>query len=105
MGCLGRAIQASQANLSAVLNKAKFWEGFARVPLNERQHTMINRLLDDFRGKLTTSKWATLAKCSQDTALRDITDLVNRGILVRSKEGGRSTSYGLIGNEPDQGGP
>ncbi len=65
------------------------------VPLNERQRLMLNRLLDGFEGKLTTSKWAKLSKCSQDTALRDITHLVDRGILVRGEAGGRSTSYKL----------
>ena len=63
--------------------------------MNERQRLVLNRLLDGFEGKLTTSKWAKLAKCSHDTALRDILPLVERGILVRNPEGGRSTSYAL----------
>jgi Fic family protein len=78
-----------------VLNKARFWERFAREPLNERQIEVLNRLLDGFEGKLTTSKWAKLAKCSQDTAYRDILDLVERGALRKDPGGGRSTSYSL----------
>ena len=95
LGCLGRAIEGAQVTLAAVLSKARFWETFADFPLNERQRLVLNRLLDGFEGKLTTSKWATLAKCSHDTALRDILALVERGILVRNPEGGRSTSYSL----------
>jgi Fic family protein len=95
LGCLGRAIEGAQATLAAVLSKARFWETFADFPLNERQRLVLNRLLDGFEGKLTTLKWAKLAKCSHDTALRDISALVERGILVRNPEGGRSTSYGL----------
>lgn len=95
LGCLGRAIEGAQATLAAVLSKARFWETCADFPLNERQRLVLNRLLDGFEGKLTTSKWAKLAKCSHDTALRDILALVERGILVRNPGGGRSTSYGL----------
>jgi Fic family protein len=95
LGCLGRAIDGAQATLSSVLAKARFWEAFAEVAINERQRLVLNRLLDGFEGKLTTSKYAKLAKCSQDTALRDILPLVERGILVRNPEGGRSTSYAL----------
>jgi Fic family protein len=95
LGCLGRAIEGAQATLAAVLSKARFWETFADFPLNERQRLVLNRLIDGFEGKLTTSKWAKLAKCSHDTALRDIAALVEGGILVRNPEGGRSTSYGL----------
>jgi len=95
LGCLGRAIEGAQATLAAILSKARFWETFADFPLNERQRLVLNLLLDGFEGKLTTSKWAKLAKCSHDTALRDILALVERGILVRNPEGGRSTSYGL----------
>ncbi|MGH7255327.1 MAG: Fic family protein [Nitrospirales bacterium] len=97
LGCLGGAIEGAKAILAAVFSKARFWETFADVPLNGRQRLVINRLLDGFEGKLTTSKWAKLAKCSHDTALRDILALVERGILVRNPEGGRSTSYGLAG--------
>ena len=97
LACLGRAIDDAQATLSGVLAKARFWEDAARVPLNGRQRQVVGHLLDgEFRGKLTTSKWAKLAKCSQDTALRDIQDLMAHGILARSREGGRSTSYDLV---------
>jgi Fic family protein len=95
LGCLGRAIDAAHTTLSAVLAKARFWERLQGVPLNDRQSLVLNRLLDDFSGKLTTSKYAKLARCSQDTALRDILPLVERGILVRNPAGGRSTSYAL----------
>jgi Fic family protein len=95
LGCLGRAIDGAQSTLGAVLAKARFWERIHGVSLNERQRLVLNRLLDGFEGKLTTSKYAKLAKCSQDTALRDIVPLVERGILVRNPEGGRSTSYAL----------
>ena len=78
LGCLGRAIDGAQVTLSAVLGKARFWERIKAVPLNERQRLMINRFLDGFEGKLTTSKYATLARCSQDTAYRDILALVER---------------------------
>jgi Fic family protein len=95
LACLERAIEGAEATLSSVMAKARFWEATKDQPLNERQRAMINRLLNGFEGKLTTSKWATLTKASQDTALRDITDLVERGILVREPGGGRSTSYSL----------
>lgn len=95
LGCLGRAIDGAQTLLAGVLAKARVWERLQGVPLNERQTLVLNRLLDGFEGKLTTSKYAKLAKCSQDTALRDILPLVQRGILVRGSEGGRSTSYSL----------
>lgn len=95
LGCLGRAIDGAKTTLSAVLAKARFWEAIAGVAINERQRLVLNRLLDGFEGKLTTSKYAKLAKCSQDTALRDILLLVERAVLVRNPEGGRSTSYAL----------
>ncbi len=95
LGCLGRAIDGAQTSLGAVLAKARFWESTRGVPLNERQTLVLNRLLDGFEGKLTTSKYAKLTKSSPDTALRDILPLVERGILVRGPEGGRSTSYAL----------
>lgn len=96
LACLGRAIDGAQSMLAGVLDKARFWEGIAGAPLNERQTLVLNRLLDGMQGKLTTSKYATLAKCSQDTALRDIAQLVERGLLVRGPEGGRSTGYRLV---------
>jgi Fic family protein len=93
--CLDRAIGGAQTMLGAVLAKARFWESVRDVGLNDRQRLVLNRMLDGFEGKLTTSKYAELAKCSQDTALRDISLLAEYGVLVRSEEGGRSTSYGL----------
>lgn len=93
--CLGRAIDGSETLLAGVLAKSRFWEGLGASPVNDRQRLILNNLLDGFEGKLTSSKWAKLTKSSEDTAQRDITDLVERGILRRSAEGGRSTSYGL----------
>ncbi len=94
--CLARAIENARETLATVLTKARFWEAHAHEPLNERQVKILNRLLDGFEGKLTSSKWATMNRCSQDTANRDIRDLIERGILVRSKTGGRSTSYEFV---------
>jgi Fic family protein len=95
LGCLDRAIQGAKDMLSNILHKARFWEAIKNQPLNARQRKVINRLLDGFEGNLTSSKWARLVKSSPDTALRDINDLVKRGILVRNPGGGRSTSYSL----------
>jgi len=95
LDCLGQAIEGSQTALAGVLARSRFWESTATVNLSERQRLVLHRLLDNFEGKLTSSKWAKLAKCSQDTAARDILALVERGILVRGPEGGRSTSYSL----------
>ena len=92
---LHRSIDRAHTVLDAVLAKARLWRECAAVPLNGRQVKLINRLLDGFEGKLTTSKWARIAGCSQDTALRDITDLVARGLLRRADAAGRSTSYEL----------
>ena len=97
LGCLTRAIDGAQAALSGVIGKARYWEKLRDVPLNERQRLVINRMLEGFEGKLTTSKWAALTKSSSDTALRDIQQLVDRGVLVRNQAGGRSTSYSLAG--------
>ena len=97
LGCLGRAIDGAQTALGVVLAKARFWERSKDVPLNKRQRLVMNRLLDGFEGKLTTSKYAALAKCSQDTAHRDIVALADHGLLVRNPEGGRSTSYSVAG--------
>lgn len=96
LNCLLSAIEGAQGTLSAVLVKARFWERFAKEPLIERQIKILNRLLDGFEGKLTTSKWAKIAKCSQDTAYRDILDLIDRGALQKDSGGGRSTSYSLV---------
>ena len=95
LACLGRAIDGAQTTLAAVLSKARFWQAHRADPLNERQRLMVNRLLDGFEGKVTTSKWAAIARCSADTALRDILDLLDCGMLVRNPGGGRSTSYAL----------
>ena len=92
---LHRAVDQAQHTLDAVLAKTRFWQRWATTPLNERQIKLVNRLLDGFDGKLTSSKWAAIAKCSPDTALRDITDLLARGVLRKSDAGGRSTSYEL----------
>ena len=95
LGCLGRAIEGAETILGTVLAKARFWESIKGIALNERQTLVLNRLLNGFEGKLTTSKYAKLTNTSQDTALRDILFLVGCGILVRGPEGGRSTSYTL----------
>lgn len=96
LGCLERALEQARKNLQAILHKARVWEGINQDgPVNERQHAVINRLLDGFEGKLSTSKYAKLAKCSQDTALRDINELITRQILRRQAGGGRSTGYSL----------
>jgi Fic family protein len=92
---LHRAVDQAQHTLDAVLAKARFWQRFAGTPMNERQAKLLNRLLDGFEGKLTTSKWASIAGCSPDTALRDITELLALGVLRKSPAGGRSTSYEL----------
>ena len=105
LNCLGRAIEEALSALSTVLNKGHFWDRIRELPLNERQHKVLNRLLDDFDGKLTSSKWAKIAKCSQDTAYRDILDLIARGILTKNEEGGRSTSYSLLMPPPTDIGP
>jgi len=96
LDCMLHAIDGAQETLGAVLAKAQFWERFAKEPLNKRQVKVLNRLLDGFEGKLTTTKWAKLAKCSQDTAHRDILDLIERGALKKDPGGGRSTSYSLL---------
>jgi Fic family protein len=93
--CFRRAVNSAQAMLDGTLRKARFWEKHAAQSINERQREILNRLLDGFEGKLTTSKWAKINKCSQDTAYRDILALVDRGILKKEPSGGRSTSYAL----------
>jgi len=93
LNCLDRALAASIEHLQSVLQKARFWEKHAGTPLNERQQHLLNKLLDGFEGKLSSSKWAKIAKTSQDTALRDIQDLVNKNMLVKDSAGGRSTGY------------
>ena len=96
LGCLDRAIAGTEASLSVVLKKDAFWKRHAQEVTNDRQRSILNRLLDGgFVGKLTSSKWATLTKCSQDSATRDIQDLIEKGSLVKDAAGGRSTSYSL----------
>lgn len=95
LNCLDRAIVGAEITLATVLQKAKFWEAHSTANFNERQRDMINRLFNRFEGKLNTSKWAKIEKCSTDTALRDITNLVERGVLKKEAGGGRSTSYVL----------
>jgi Fic family protein len=94
--CINDALDSTELTLSKVLYKAQIWQNHATLNFNERQKLMINKLLDDFNGKLTSSKWAKIAKCSSDTALRDIQDLIEKGILRKENEGGRSTNYELI---------
>ena len=96
LSTLDQAFAATSDTLGSVLHKAKFWDRHAHVEINTRQRAMLNMLLDGFDGKLTTTKWASLTKCSHDTALRDIQDLVERGLLTKSERGGRSTSYGVV---------
>ena len=93
LGTLGRAVSSAQTTLDAVLIKARFWQRWAGTSLNERQLKLLNRLLDGFERKLTSSKWAAIAKCSPDTALRDITQLLDLGVLKKSPGGGRSSGY------------
>ncbi len=96
LSCLRRALLAAENTLGRVLAKGKFWQENAHLLLNERQRQLLNRLLDGFQGKLTTSKWAKIAKCSTDTALRDLQDLEEKGLLARVGPGGRGTHYQLL---------
>ena len=93
--CFDAALDSTEENLSAVLARARYWEHFAKEEINERQRKIINLQFDGFFGKLTSSKWAKIAKCSSDTALNDIKDLLGKGMLVKNGEGGRSTNYSL----------
>ena len=95
LGCLDRALMAADMVTGGVIAKARYWDYLATKNLNDRQRTMMNRYLDGFVGKLNTSKWAKMTKCSQDTALRDIQDLINQQVLIKDQSGGRSTSYVL----------
>ena len=97
LACLDRAFNGAETILATVLTKAQFWKKNAGASFNDRQRLVVNRLLNGFDGKLTSSKYAKLAKCSQDTASRDIEDLIKRGILAKDAGGGRSTSYSLVG--------
>lgn len=93
IGCMGRSLERAEGTLSVVLRKARVWQRVGRAGVNDRQRKVLNRLLDGFEGKLTSSKYAKLAQCSSDTALRDIRDLLDRGVLLRNPGGGRSVSY------------
>ena len=99
LACLDRAFDGAATTLETVLTKARSWELRAADDFNPRQRAIVNRLIDGFEGKMTTSKWATIAKCSQDTALRDIDDLLKRGVLAKDPAGGRSSSYSLVKHE------
>ena len=96
LGCLDRAIESADVALAAVLHKARVWRRLQAHPVNERQRKVLNRLLDGFEGHLTTGKYARIARCSTDTALRDIRELVDRDVLIQNKGGGRSTSYRVV---------
>ena len=95
LDCLDRAFDSTEETLGSVLQKARFWEIHTERSFNDRQRMMLNQLLDGIEGKLTTSKWAKMMKCSPDTALRDIQGLLGQGILAKESAGGRSTSYSL----------
>jgi Fic family protein len=99
LGCLGRAVDGAELGFASILRKAKIWDRINQAPVNERQRKVINLLLDDFKGTLTTSKYSKLSKCSADTALRDIKILLDRGILLQARGGGRNTNYRLA--EPE----
>lgn len=95
LDCLINALKSTATILSQVLFKADFWNRYSNTILNERQKKLLNKILNGFEGKLTSSKWSKIAKCSKDTAIRDINDLIGKGILQKEKAGGRSTSYEL----------
>jgi len=95
LDCLDRAFDGTEETLSGVFRKARFRERHAAARFNERQRLILNKMVDGFEGKLTSSKWAKITKCSQDTAYRDILDLVERAVLMKDSAGGRSTSYSL----------
>ena len=100
LACLGRSLTLAENTLASVLRKARIWARINQAPVNERQRTVINRLLDGFEGKLSTSKYAKLAKCSADSALRDVKNLLEMGILIQEEGGGRNTSYRLAESRP-----
>lgn len=95
LNTLKKALLETEKSMKMIVQKAEFWERNRNISINERQRIMINKLYDDFVGKLTSSKWAKITKTSKDTALRDIKDLINKGILQQEKEGGRSVNYTL----------
>lgn len=93
LDCLGKALIAAEENVSGVLRKARYWDWLRNIKLNDRQRLMINKLLDGFDGKLNSTKWAKIAKCSHDTALRDINDLIAQNVLIKEAGGSKNTSY------------
>ena len=99
LDCLGRAIEDAQDVVASAMAKVRFWESLSHVPLNDRQRKVLRRLVNGFEGNMTSTKWSRMTKSSQDTALRDISDLVAKGVLERSSAGGRSTSYSLVIHE------
>lgn len=99
LNCLLLAIESSDKLLEKIIYKHSFWLKYSKVTFNDRQRKILDMLLDDFEGKLNSTKWAKIGKCSQDTALRDILDLIDKGIMIKSEEGGRSTNYELNTNE------
>ncbi len=99
LSCLVNALKATDSILARILTKANFWQKHSSIELNQRQKKVLNKLLDGFEGKMTSSKWAKIAKCSKDSAIRDINDLIEKEILQKEAAGGRSTSYKLRINE------
>jgi len=97
LNCLVNALKSADFVLNRVLFKANFWNRHAKTWLNERQEKLLNKILDGFDGKLTSSKWVKIAKCSKDTAIKDINDLIEKGILRKDSAEGRSTNYELKG--------
>jgi Fic family protein len=95
LNCMHHALKSTEEKLKRVLKKADFWDENKETVLNSRQRLILNKLFDGFEGKLKSSKWAKITKCSADTALRDIKDLIGKGILIQEESGGRSTNYDL----------
>ncbi len=95
LSCLINSLKSTDKVLTKVLLKADFWNKHSKTVINERQTKVLNKLLDGFEGKLTSKKWAKIAKCSKDTAIRDINDLINKGVFQKDTAGGRSTNYEL----------
>ena len=100
LDCLGRALENAQDTVASAVARVRFWDTFAGMQLNDRQRKVIRQLVNGFDGYLTSTRWAKITGCSQDTALRDITDLINKSVLERSQSGGRSTRYDLVNAVP-----
>lgn len=98
LNCLLHAIENSEKLLEKIIYKHYFWLKHSKININDRQRKILNMLMDDFEGVLNTTKWAKIGKCSQDTALRDIQDLIEKGIMIKSEQGGRSTNYEVKSN-------